>query len=115
MTTLAKIHRKGQVTLPTKFRDIVGIAEGDMVEMSVVSGKIVITPTLIIDRSKFPNADDEYTPAQRRYIDARLAESEAEYKAGGGYGPFNTAEEAIASMKVELKKRVVAKKTKRVK
>lgn len=31
-------------------------------------GKIVLTPKLVIDRSKFPNADDEYTPARRRTL-----------------------------------------------
>jgi len=30
----------------------------------------------VIDRSKFPTANDEYTPQQRRIIDARLAESD---------------------------------------
>ena len=30
----------------------------------------------MIDRSKFPTAADEYTPDQRRMINARLAEAE---------------------------------------
>ena len=82
-------------------------------EFSYQRGKIVITPKVIIDRSRFPTADDEYTPAQRRIIDARLAESEDEFKKGRTYGPFNTADEMIAHMKSELKKRGPAKKTKR--
>ena len=44
--------------------------------MGHTCGKIVITPRLLIDRSQFPNADDEYTPAQRRIIDARLDKAE---------------------------------------
>jgi hypothetical protein len=44
-------------------------------------------------------------PAQRRIIDARLAESEEDLKRGRTFGPFNTANEMIASMKRELKKR----------
>jgi hypothetical protein len=44
------------------------------VEFSFERGKIVITPKVVIDRSKFPTADDEYTPAQRRAIDAAREE-----------------------------------------
>jgi hypothetical protein len=65
------------------------LLKGDTVKFAFHRGKIVITPTVLIDRSKFPAADDEYTPAQRRIIDARLAESEADYKAGRSYGPFH--------------------------
>jgi hypothetical protein len=52
----------------------------------------------VIDRSKFPNADDEYTPAQHRIIDARLGKAVADIKHGRTYGPFNTAEEMAASI-----------------
>jgi AbrB family looped-hinge helix DNA binding protein len=82
MTTIVKVHRKGQMTLPTKLRRLAGIGEGDLVKASFERGKIVITPTLVIDRSKFPPADDEYTPAQRRIIDTQLAEGLAEIKTG---------------------------------
>jgi hypothetical protein len=40
------------------------------VEAAYKGGKIVLTPKVTIDRSKFPTADDEHTPAQRRVIDA---------------------------------------------
>ena len=65
-------------------------------EFSFKRGKIVITPKVVIDRSKFPTADDEYTPAERRAIDARLAKSEADFKAGRTRG---TADEAIAFLR----------------
>ena len=113
MTTLVKIHRKGQVTLPSRLRSAIGVAEGDLVEASVHRGKIVLTPKLVTDRSKFPTADDEYTPEQRRIMDARLAESEDDLKKGRTFGPFNTADEMIASMKHQLQKRAAAKKAKR--
>ena len=54
MSTLVKIHRKGQMTLPTRLRTLAGIAEGDLVEAAFSRGKIVITPKLVIDRSQFP-------------------------------------------------------------
>ena len=104
MTTLVKIHRKGQMTLPSRLRSAIGVTEGDLIEASVQRGRIVLTPKLIIDRSDFPTADDEYTPAQRRIIDARLAESERDIKAGRTFGPFNSHEEFIASLHEESTK-----------
>ena len=73
MTTLVKIHRKGQMTLPSSFRAAMGVGEGSIVELSLKNGKTVITPQIVIDRSQFPNADDEYTPAQRRIIDVGIS------------------------------------------
>ena len=83
-----------------------------MVEASLHRGKIVLTPKVIIDRSKFPNADDEYTPAQRRFVDARIPEGLEDFKKGRFYGPFKTADEMIASMQSNLKRRAAAKKKK---
>lgn len=113
MTTLVKIHRKGQMTLPSRLRLAIGVAEGDLVEATVLRGKIVLTPKTVIDRSDFPTADDEYTPAQRRIIDARLAKSDEDIKHGRTFGPFDTADRMIASMKAQLKKRAVSKKSRR--
>ena len=104
MTTLVKIHRKGQMTLPSRLRSAIGVAEGDLVEASVLRGKIVLTPKIVIDRSGFPTADDEYTPAQRRAIDARLAKSDQDIKHGRVYGPFETHKEFLASLHKESEK-----------
>jgi hypothetical protein len=93
------------MTLPKRLRTPAGISEGDLVEAAFQPGNIVLTPTLAIDRSKFSNADHEYTPEQRRIIDARLAESEEDLKRGRAFDPFNTAEEMIASMRAQLRKR----------
>jgi hypothetical protein len=64
------------------------------VEFKVSGGIINIIP-------KLPTADDEYTPAQRRAIDARLAEA----RKGPYYGPFKTAGEAIAFLGKEIPRR----------
>jgi hypothetical protein len=53
----------------------------------------------------FPTADDEYSPAQRRSIDARLAKADEDIKRGRVYGPFNTVEEMAASVEANIKKR----------
>jgi hypothetical protein len=51
-----------------------------------------------------PAADDDYTSAQRRIIDARLARAEEDIKAGRMYGPFDTAEEMAASIEENIGK-----------
>lgn len=112
MNTTARIQHKGQVTIPTSVRRQAGLSKGDLVNFAFTRGQIVITPKLVIDRSKFPNADDEYTPAQRRIIDARLAKSDEDIKHGRVYGPFDTHQEFIASLHKEVAK-LRAKKTKR--
>jgi len=49
---------------------------------------------------KLPSAGDEYTPAQRRMIDAQLAEAAK----GPTYGPFNPVQ-ATRFLKAEIKAR----------
>jgi hypothetical protein len=65
----------------------------------VCGGIINIIPEL-------PNADDEYPPAQRRVIDVRLAEA----RKGPYYGPFKTADEAIAFLRKSIRNRKAAKR-----
>lgn len=114
MSSTARIQHKGQVTIPTRVRERAGLSKGDLVEFSYQRGKIVITPKVVIDRSQFPNADDEYTPAQRKVIDAELAEGLADIKAGRVSRAFDTAEEFIADLHKASAKLDATKKTKRV-
>ena len=115
MTTFVKIHRKGQMTLPSRLRSAIGVSEGDVVEAKLWRGKIVITPQSAIDRSQFPNADDEYTTEQRRAIDARLNKAEESIKAGRVQGPFTArqAKEYIERLAKERKAGSKAAKPKR--
>jgi len=103
MSTIVKVQRKGQVTIPTRLRDQVGLVDGDLVEAKAERGKIVLTPKLIVDR--------EYTPAQRRVIDAHLAESLEQVKRGETYGPFETHEEMITFLHAQAKKARPKKRT----
>jgi len=57
---------------------------------------------------KLPTTNDEYTPDQRRIIDARLAEGLADIKAGRTFGPFDSADEMIAHMETRVAKRATA-------
>ncbi len=113
MSATTRIQNKGQVTIPTRVREQAGLIKGDLVEFSFQRGKIVITPKTVIDRAGFPNADDEYTPEQRRVIDARLDKADADIKAGRVHGPFASAKEASAYIERLAKERAVAKKSKR--
>ena len=96
------VKNKTDLVVPPSVRRRAGIKPGDRLEFKVSGGIINIIP-------KLPSADDEYTPAQRRIIDAQLDEAEKR----PFHGPFNTADEMIAHMKGQLKKRAALKKTKR--
>jgi len=104
MPTIVRVQHKGQVTIPTRLRTQAGIAEGDLIEASLKNGKIILTPKQVIDRSKFPSADDEYTPAQRRIIDARLTKSTEDIKKGRLHGPFETHEAMMQFLHSRAKK-----------
>lgn len=112
MNSVSKIQHKGQVTIPTRLRIQAGLQKGDLVEFSLQSGKIIITPKLIIDRSKFPDAAGEYTAAQRRIIDRGIAQSLKEYRQGKAYGPYQTHAEFINSLHKESAK-ISGRKNKR--
>jgi len=112
MNTTGKIQNKGQVTIPTSVRRHAGLSKGDLVTFAFQRGKIVITPRLMIDRSKV-STDDDYTPEQKRIIDARLAEGLADIKAGRTFGPFDTIDEMIAHMKRGLRKNAAKRKVTR--
>jgi bifunctional DNA-binding transcriptional regulator/antitoxin component of YhaV-PrlF toxin-antitoxin module len=100
------VKDKTPFTVPQQIRRRAGFKQGDQVEFKVSGGVINIVP-------KLPSADDEYTPQQRRIIDAQLAEGLADIKAGRTFGPFDSADQMIAHMKSRLKKRSTAPKTKR--
>ena len=104
MTTMVK-GRTG-IVIPTAIQRQAGIKRGDRVEFKVSGGIISILP-------KLPSAESEYTSAQRRIIDARLAQADDDLCKGRTYGPFKNASEMITSMKAELRKRTVAKRHQR--
>jgi hypothetical protein len=87
----------------------VGLADGDLVDVKVAGRKIIITPTMVIDRTQFPTADNEYTPEQRRNIKAQIKEAAK----GPFYGPFNSGAEVAAFVKKTGKIQRSAKAKKR--
>jgi bifunctional DNA-binding transcriptional regulator/antitoxin component of YhaV-PrlF toxin-antitoxin module len=97
MTVAVKNNNKTPLVVPPAIRRRARFKSGQELEFKASGGVITILP-------KLPFADDEYTPAQRRIIDARLKKALEEAKRGHTAGPFNTADEMIASLKNELKK-----------
>jgi len=102
MTVAVKNDNKAPLVVPHTVRRKARFKSGQELEFRASGGVITIVP-------KLPTADDEYTPEQRRVIDARLREAEK----GPFYGPFNTVDEMIAHMRGDLAKRARAKKAKR--
>lgn len=102
MTVAVKNNNKTPLVVPLAVRRKAGFKSGQELEFKASGGVITIVP-------KLPAADDEYTPEQRRLIDAELDEAAK----GPFHGPFNTAGEMIAHLKGELKARATKKRSKR--
>jgi len=97
MNTTGKIQNKCQVTIPTGIARQAGLSKGDLVNFAFHRGKIVITPKIVIDRSSYPVAD-EYTPEQRRHVDARLKKADADIGAGRLSKAFSEPAEFLAHL-----------------
>ena len=94
---------KTRLVVPPSVKRQARLRAGAQLEFKATPGIITIT-------SKPPVAVNEYTPEQRRIIDARLALADEDVKKGRVYGPF-TAKEATAFLRAKL--RANAKKAKR--
>jgi len=93
------VKSKTHLTVPPQVQRRAGIKPGDRVEFKVSGGIINIIPEL-------PSADDEYTPIQRRIIDASLEQA----RKGPYHGPFETADEAIKFIRREIRTRKAVKR-----
>ena len=90
------VKDQSQVFIPPSVQRRAGIKMGDRLEFKVSNGIITVA-------NKNGRANDEYTPEQRRVIDAELAKSDADVKAGRVLGPFSV-EEATQVLRKEMKK-----------
>jgi bifunctional DNA-binding transcriptional regulator/antitoxin component of YhaV-PrlF toxin-antitoxin module len=80
-----------ETAVPKSILRKAGYRAGDQIEFKVAGRTIMIVP-------KLPSADREYTAAERRAINRGIEQSEKEYQAGLGAGPFETHEEFIAAL-----------------
>ena len=91
MTVVLKNNNKTPLVIPTAARRKAGFKSGQDLEVKASGGVITIVP-------KLPDADDEYTPKQRRAIDQEIAKSLDDVKQGRVHGPFDTHADFIASL-----------------
>jgi bifunctional DNA-binding transcriptional regulator/antitoxin component of YhaV-PrlF toxin-antitoxin module len=92
MTTV--VGSKTPILIPEAIRRRAGIVAGDRAEIKAIRGVITMV-------SKPKAADDEYTPEQRRLIDARLRAADK----GPFYGPFKNGSEISAFLRAIKAKR----------
>jgi bifunctional DNA-binding transcriptional regulator/antitoxin component of YhaV-PrlF toxin-antitoxin module len=82
---LVKVRTKYQVTLPNAVREQVPVAVGDVLEAKVERGKITLIPKSVVDRA--------------------IAEGLEDLRKGRTYGPYHSANEAIAALHRMARKR----------
>ncbi len=80
----------GQVVIPKKIHDQLGLEPGDYLDVELQGGRVVFTPKTLVDK--------------------RIEEGLEDIRQGRVYGPFHSAQEAVRSLR-SLSKRV--KKSKR--
>ena len=97
------VNEKTRELFPASVRRQAGFKMGDTLEVNVSGGIVSFIP-------KLPSADNEYTQAQRRVIDARLAKADADIKAGRVHGPFETHEEMMTFLNRQPSSKARAKK-----
>lgn len=92
MTVILK--ENNQLLVPPSVQRRAGIKAGDRVEFRVSGRAITITPV---------TGEDEYTPEQRRIIDAQIAEGMDDIRKGRVSRRFNTVDDMLASLKAGTK------------
>ena len=78
-----KLGVSRQVVIPKKLHDRLGLKPGDYLEVEEQQGRIVMTPKTLIDSR----------------VLAAFRESTEDFNAGRYSGPFDTAEQATASLR----------------
>lgn len=87
---IVTVKNKYQVVIPQRVREKIGVAVGDVLEARAEGGKIVFEPKSVVDRG--------------------IAESIAEFRAGRGFGPFDTHEAFVKALHTAAKKPAGRKK-----
>ena len=86
--SLIRVRTNGQVTIPSSLIERAGLDVGDLLEAKLDRGKI----TLI----------------RKNFIDQRIDEGLEDIRKGRTYGPFESAEEMMASLQGKMKRRAKA-------
>ena len=65
MTTLIKVARSGQITIPAAIRQALGLEEGDYVEVGLEGDRIVLTRKEVADKSQAYFWSEDWQAAER--------------------------------------------------
>jgi AbrB family looped-hinge helix DNA binding protein len=84
--TLVKLKEKGQVTIPASVRQQISAHKGDVFEVAVTNGNIVLKPQEVVSRKR--------SAKTKKGVDISPW-------IGSGKGLFNSPEEAAAFIKLE--------------
>ena len=74
MTHLVKVTRRGQVTIPKNIREALGIREGDLVEVSLENGRVVLS------KPGTPEPGDPVGPKEYKRIVEELEKVRANWR-----------------------------------
>lgn len=66
MAERAILRSKGQLTLPTEIRRLTGLSDGDLLELDIVEGRIVITKLQTVDPEDRWFWTDEWQEGERQ-------------------------------------------------
>jgi AbrB family looped-hinge helix DNA binding protein len=86
--TLVKMKEKGQVTIPAAVRERISAHTGDVFDVVVVGGEIVLKPQDVVSRDASPSS----APLKGVDITSWI---------GSGRGAFNSPEEVDAFIRAE--------------
>ena len=92
MTTLVKVTRSGQITIPVAIRQALDIREGDYVEVDLADDRIILTPKQVVDKSQAYFWTAEWQAAER--------EADEDIRAGR-VQTFENVEELLADLEAE--------------
>jgi len=94
------LKAKAPLVVPPSVQRKARLKAGDRVEFKATPGMITIVSKPPVSGA---TADDEYTPEQRRIIEAQLAEGLEDIRKGRVSRRFDTVEEMLASLKAGRK------------
>ena len=85
------------LNLPKTIHDQLGLRPGDYLQVDVADGRVVFTPKTLVDKR----------------LDQRIAESAEDFAAGRSYGPFESAEAMVTSLRAHVRARRGLRKVRR--
>jgi len=98
------LKKKSPLVVPPSVQRKARLKAGDQVEFKAAPGKItIVSKPAAVPRTPASTTDDEYTPEQRRIIEAQLAEGLEDIREGRVSRRFDTVDEMLASMKAGRK------------